>query len=267
METEFKRLFFGIEVAAPWPHELPVGRIIEEPHRHLTMAFLGKADYTQLKEALKTFPVPSFKVGFVGKFDQCLFLPPKHPRVVAWHMQWFEEATSIIRFYESVIHWLQKNGFAPDLRHSFSPHVTLARSPFNEKVWREKFVPLPFLLKDVHLYESLGSSKYQSLWNLTLIAPFEEIEHTADIAFKIWGDTFDHLFQHAQVALAFIFPPALPFLSQEKGFTALEDVIIALNNVVSFVDSEIGCPFKAVSFHSQLEKKDNIYCWEMIIDV
>ncbi len=41
MEEE-KRLFFGAEVSAPWPKELPQGRVLEEKARHLTLAFLGE---------------------------------------------------------------------------------------------------------------------------------------------------------------------------------------------------------------------------------
>lgn len=262
-----KRLFFGIEVKAPWPSKFPVGRILEEEHRHLTLAFLGHIDYSQLLEVFASFPAPSFKVGFVGKFDQCLFLPPKHPRVVAWHIAWFEENSAFTRFYDALTHWLQKSGFSLDLHHDFTPHLTISRSPFNKKAWRKTFTPLPCLLKDIHLYESLGHSKYQSLWSYPLFPPFEEIDHTADIAFHVYGETLDQLFQNAQVALAFTFPLFLDFFSQKKGFTSLEEIVIGLNNVVSYADKEIGCPFKAVSFHGQIKKIDHALQWEMIIDV
>lgn len=262
-----KRLFFGIEVKSPWPTEFPSGRIIEEPHRHLTLAFLGQIDYEKLQNILPSFPTPSFKVGIVGKFDQCLFLPPKHPRVVAWRIEWLKGNNPLTSFYKLFVQWLQKEGFKPDLRHEFSPHVTLCRAPFSEKTWNKHFTPLPFSLKDIHLYESLGNSKYQSLWNYPLLPPFQEIEHTADIAFQVYGESYEHLFQNAQVALAFHFPPLLAFFSREGILNCLEDVIMALNHVIYSADKEIGCPFKAVSFHSDLQKKENILLWEMIIDV
>lgn len=264
---QIKRLFFGIAVNAPWPEDLPHGRLLDEQHRHLTLAFLGNIDYTKLEEIRSDFPTPPFKVGFVAKFDQCLFLPPKHPRVVAWHIEWLEENKELVHFYEKVIKWLQENGLQPDLRHDFTPHVTLARSPFNEKVWRKNFHPLPLILKDIHLYESVGNLTYTPLWSFPILSPFEEMEHTADIAYLIRGETFEHLFQHAQIALAFNFPPLLPYLQKDKKISSLDEVIMELNHVVSYADQEVGCPFKAVSFHSHLETKENIMHWEMIIDV
>jgi len=267
MEPEHKRLFFGLEVQAPWPESLPHGRILDEKHRHLTLAFLGDTDWTKLKEALQTFPTPSFKVGFVGQFDQCLFLPPRHPRVVAWHVDFLEEDSPLITFYETLIVWLKEKGFSPDTRHNFTPHVTLARAPFNERVWQKKFTPLPLLLKDIHLYESVGHLKYESIWSSSLLAPFEEISHTADVAYWIRGENFDQLYRHAEVALATTFPQILPYLRKQNGIENLDDVIIALNELVAIVDQAISSPFKAVSFHSHLEEKENVLHWEMIVDV
>ena len=53
--------------------------------------------------------------------------------------------------------------------------------------WLDHFTPLPFFVKAIHLYQSLGNLQYQSLWESPLLSPFEELEHTADIAFLIRG--------------------------------------------------------------------------------
>lgn len=267
MQPDYKRLFFGMEAEAPWPDLFPFGRHLEESHRHLTLAFLGNADFSKLKEALLTFPPPPFKVGFGGQFDQCLFLPPKHPKCVAWHVDWLEESLSIELFHQTLNEWLDANGFPSDRKHPFNPHVTLARLPFNKKAWQKAFSPLPVMLKTLHLYESLGSSKYLPLWSYPLLAPFEEIEHTADIAYWIRGESYNQLFQHAQLALAFFFPSFLPFFSKGQTFTSIEAVIFALNEVVCHADREIGCPFKAISYHTEMAIKENVIHWEMIVDV
>lgn len=262
-----KRLFFGLEVHAPWPETLPAGRLLDEKHRHLTLAFLGNIEYGKLQEALQAFPHPPFKVGFVGQFDQCLFLPQRHPRVVAWHVDFFEEHAPLHSYYDTFLAWLEEKGFSPDRRHDFTPHVTLARAPFNERVWKHTFTPLPLLLTDIHLYESKGHLQYEPIWSFPLLAPFEEIAHTADVAYWIRGETYDQLYRHAEVALASTFPEILPFLSKRDGIDNLDDVIIALNELVAKVDQKISCPFKAVSFHSHLEEKEGVLHWEMIIDV
>jgi 2'-5' RNA ligase len=262
-----KRLFFGMGVKAPWPETLPYGRVIGEAHRHLTLAFLGNVDYAKMEEALISFPTLYFKVGFGAQFDQSLFLPPAHPRVVAWHLTWLEPHPEILSLYEILVKWLRERGFSPDLRQTFLPHVTVARAPFDQKKWRKVLLPLPVMVHDLNLYESLGNLTYAPLWNLPLLPPWEEMEHTADLAYRVRGKSFDQLFQHARLALSFHFPPFLKYSYSLHLRSSLEEVIIDLNHLVASVDREIGSPFKAVSFHSQLENREGILTWEMIVDV
>jgi 2'-5' RNA ligase len=266
-EEQRKRLFFGMEVRAPWPEKFPFGRLLDPEHRHLTLAFLGSVDYSQLEKALVRFPQPPFTLGFATQFDQSLFLPPRHPRVVAWHLHFFDREHELASFQKQLVDWLLAEGFKPDMRHSFTPHVTLCRAPFRERGWRARFVPIPALLQAIHLYESVGNLKYQPIWSYPLLPPFEEFEHTADIAYRIRGTSYDQLFIHAALALAFNFPPLLPFIQHQTGLNGLEDVIMALNHIVGHADGEIGCPFKAVSFHSKTVMHNNFIEWEMIVDV
>lgn len=264
---EQKRLFFGLEILSPWAHELPKGRCLEESNRHLTLAFLGQTDYSGLEKHLDSFPKPP-EIGFAGRFDRCLFLPEKNPHVIAWHVQWQEQASFLTRFQQQLNAWLKESGFFPANSHrEFLPHVTICRQPFAQKEWKEQFRPLPLITGNIHLYESLGNLHYQPCWTYPITLPFEEIEHTADIAFLIHGISFQQLHSHAQIALAFKFPNILPYLSTPKENILLEDIVIDLNNSISRADQEIGSPLKAVSFHDKLTKKDNILTWEMIVDV
>lgn len=269
MDQEEKRLFFGLEIDAPWPDKLPHGRLLDAEHRHITLAFLGRANYLQLQKHLSDFPTPPFKVGFVGKFDECLFLPPKHPHVVAWHITWGERAQALVEFQKGLLKWLLYYGFNPDTRHEeWLPHLSLSREPFNQKEWQKAFHPLPLMTKNIHLYESIGNLKYQSLWKFSFIPPFEELEHTADIAFRINAENIGQLHQHALFALAFKDPHLLSFFSDIPEKNELNDIIIHLNEIVAVADQEFGCPFKAVSFHGELKQNDNnLLQWDMIVDV
>jgi len=44
----------------------------------------------------------------------------------------------------------------------------------------------------------------------------------------------------------------------------LNEIVYALNAMIARADSEIGCPFKAVSFHGTENQTNE---WEMIVDV
>jgi 2'-5' RNA ligase len=263
-----KRVFFGFEVAAPWPLEWPSGRIIAETSRHITLAFLGNAHTKELLSHIHTLPRPSFKVGIVGKCDQFLFLPDGHPRVVAYHVTWMENEQPLNQFQQQLSFWLIDHHFMPKHeKRPFLSHLTVARSPFNQKEWEQTFHELPVMIKGLHLYESIGNLSYRSLWNLSFLPAFEEFAHTADIAFHIRGENYPELFYHAQIALAFKFPSLLSFFSKEQK-TTIDEIIIALNEIVAVTDEKLGCPFKAISFHDKVTQDEKeILHWEMIVDV
>ncbi len=251
-------MFFGAEVCAPWPHT-PRGRMIAEGQRHLTLAFLGTASFDALQPLLLHFPRPTFSIGPVGKCDRLLFIPEEHPRAAAYHVEWFHgDLTSL---YAALQTWLSLK----DTR-AFLPHVTVARSPFDKAEWQAGFQEFPLLIRAIHLYESTGQLNYEPLWTYPLILPFEELEHTADIAFVIRGEDLNALFAHAQTALSFKFPQFLPYFSKTIPKT-LDALITALNQGISIADREVGCPFKAVSFHGEILQKESLLHWEMIVDV
>jgi 2'-5' RNA ligase len=266
MDAEQKRLFFGFEVSAPWPIELPHGKLLKEADRHMTLAFLGQMDYSSLMDKISLLPPLPFKVGLSGQFDKCLFLPEKHPHVVAWHMDWLGEEALINAYHQHFVQWLKNEGFNHDTRE-LMPHMTLCRTPFNVKQWEKSFLKLPFFLKNLHLYESLGHSNYSSCWSYPCLPSFEEIDHTADIAFLIHGEHLAQLHKNALIALAFKFPLLLEFHPSNKDFNSLDEIIISLNAVVAKADEAFGCPFKAISFHGEMKENENCLSWEMIVDV
>lgn len=250
-------MFFGAQVLAPWPEQFPKGRIIPEVGRHCTLAFLGEIDMPT------GLPLPSFRVGAVGKLDALLFLPENEPHVVAWHLHEF--GGKLASYEESLSHWVEARHYPID-RRPFQPHVTIARTPFDKGEWKAAFHELPCMINAIHLYESLPNLNYIPRATHSLIPAFQEIEHTADIAFHIAGETLSELYTHAQVALAFHCPHLLTYF-ERKPIHSLDDMIIALNALTTRADSEIGCPFKAISFHGDVVEKDGILKWEMIVDV
>jgi 2'-5' RNA ligase len=268
MEREANSLFFGIEAVAPWPHSFPKGRLIHEGERHATLAFLGKVDWSKLSPLLSSFPKPEFKVGLAGIFDKTLFLPKRHPHVVSWHIEFFETLVALVNYQKQICNWLIGIGFPPHSHEDgWLPHVTLARQHFDLEAWKAAFTTLPVFFNAIHLYESVGNLRYTSLWSFPLPFPWTEIEHTADIAFIIRGQTLQQIYRHALLALAFKFPQLLSHLPVSIDPTSLDDVIILLNEAISLADQAVGCPFKAVSFHGELENFENILYWEMIVDV
>jgi 2'-5' RNA ligase len=264
-DTDEKRLFFGAQITAAWPQELPSGRIIDEEMRHITLAFLGDNDFLTLEKKLDRAPLPPFSIGMAGVGFELLFLPKEQPRVVALNINWLEDPHPIYSFQRNLSQWLEESGYKLK-KHSFMPHITIARAPFEQEQWKSRFEPVPFFLSAIHLYESLGNLNYQSLWKVPLIVPFTEIDHTADIAFIVRATSMQQLFIHAQLALFFVFPPLSQFYTP-SGTETLDEIIIELNRMIALADAEEGCPFKAVSFHGSVVKRDDLFTWEMIVDV
>jgi RNA 2',3'-cyclic 3'-phosphodiesterase len=269
MHENKKRVFFGVDVKAPWPDTLPHGRLLAPEDRHATLAFLGEVSHDfLLQELQKNFPTPSFKVGIVGHFSKCLFLPPRHPNVVAWEVEWMDPSQPLLDFRQKLLEWLRARDYHPkEHEGEWLCHVTLCRKPFHIEDWKKSFRPLPLAIHGIHLYESLGHSSYKSIWSYALIAPFQEIEHTADIAFLIHGENLKQIHQHAQSALAFRFPALIPFMQSNDPLENHDDIIMSLNTMIAQADAAIGCPFKAISFHGQIEPKNSVLQWEMIVDV
>lgn len=267
MNKEIKRLFFAMEVHAPWPAKLPSGRLLDESHCHLTLAFLGNIPYSPLHNQLETFPKPPMRISVVGHFDSCLTLPPRHPHVVAWHARWLDENTPVADFQKTLMDWLISLDYSLDTR-LWKPHVTICRQPFNSQAWMKAFVPLPFYTGSIHLYESTGNLQYIPIWSYPIKPPFEEIDHTADMAFIIRGETVHQLYQNAFTALAFKAPEFLNFFEPNPLLNTFDDLVIALNGILASVDRAVGCSMKAVSFHgSIMVLQDSSLQWEMIVDV
>jgi RNA 2',3'-cyclic 3'-phosphodiesterase len=172
MEVSNKRMFFGLEASAPWPQTFPKGRLIEASARHATLAFLGSVNWARLFPLLEEIPKPLFKAGLAAVFDQLLFLPPRHPNVVSLHVDFLENTELVQAYQNELCVWLLENKFTPHKNEQgWLPHVTLARQPFDEASWKERFTPLPVVFRGLSLYESLGNSRYQVLWNFPLPLP------------------------------------------------------------------------------------------------
>lgn len=263
-----KRLFWGLEVKAPWPLKYPPGRILDFSHRHLTLAFIGEEDEFKIMNALARLPPPSFKVGFSGKFNRCVFLPAKHPHVVAWQILWWGVMDKLERYRKDLIQWHKSLLIHLDEKKSFLPHVTIARDPHNYKEWGNAFIPLPLITRNVYLFESLGHSQYKPLFTYPIKAPFEEFDHTADLAYLIRGENLGEIFYNAYAALAFKFPALLKVSIEISEFSSLNDIILYLNRIIGKADEREGSPFKAVSHHGTINlDEEGLLTWEMIVDV
>jgi hypothetical protein len=237
-----KRLFIGLQAEAPWPDTYPKGRLLEEKDRHLTLKFLGPIEENAIEtlwKGVKSLPT----VGFGGVFDKPFFTT----HTAGWHVQ-------LPPSFDTYID-----------DSSFLPHVTCARGPFRFQEWEKAFSPLPVLFYRLHLYESLGFSKYAPLKTQEALPPFEEIEHTADIAFLVRGCTPHEIYWHAKLALSFRDPHLL--LTPHLNPSSLEDLIAALNGHIQECDRTFGTPFKAVSYHGSLVPSEGHLAWEMIVDV
>lgn len=265
-----RTLFYGLEVSAPWPSSYPKARLIPEESRHQTLVFLGPLP-EERRAALLEFPLRislEMPLAPAGYFDSILFLPERgeSPRVVAFHPRILSSSRGLLSLASRLQEELALRGCAPEKR-PFLPHISVARAPFSQEDWQASFTPLPFLFTALHLYESVGELQYHPLTTVPLMAPFEEIEHTADVAFIVRGSDLKQLALHAQLALAFLFPPALEMFDETPEVKELVDLVQLLNKKIFAIDRKFGSPFKAVSHAGHLREEKGIFSWEMIVDV
>ena len=258
---DYKRLFIGFKIEAPWP-DFPRGRILHSEHRHLTVAFLGDCNRLPSRDEIIE---PSFLIGLTGVLNKIVFLPPHSSRVVAYHLEFLEHKNLFFQYQKDLVNGLIKNGFRQQEKKDFLAHVTIARGDFSKEDWLENFEPLPCFLSNLCLYESLGNSEYKIEWQKEILPPFDVIEHTADIAFKIRGKSIQDLYLHAFLALCFYDPQMIEFYSF-KDVKTVEEIVQVLNLQIAKIDSERGSPFKAVSYHGEIIK-NQFWEWEMIVDV
>lgn len=252
-----KRLFFAAPVQAAWPEDLPQGRILDEKVRHITIAFLGLVPVPGLAE------IPDIRFTFAPAGFCRKWALLKH--VAAAEPEWLTGKDSFFRFHDELKSWLLSKDYPVDPR-PFYPHITAARTPLDRKTWEKTPCRVPFFLSGIYLYESLGNHTYVPLWGQKLIPPFEEIEHTADIAFNLQAPDLKSLFAHAQLALAFKFPQLVSYM-QTQEIASLDELISRLNGMIAEADRAVGCPFKAVSYYGHLTKQQDGVKWTMIVDV
>ena len=163
-----------------WPEKLPPGRVIEEESRHITFLFIGE------HAPLQGIPTPPFKVGFAGYFDKCLVF---HHDLIAWRANLGDQ--NLVPYQKELADWLKV-----ELKDTIL-HATLCRKATHIQEWKECFHPLPFQSTSFHLFESLGFSRYRSLWQFDLPPPFVEVPHTADLAFLVRAESIEKLLWNA----------------------------------------------------------------------
>lgn len=250
----------GFQIEAPWPEEMPKGQIIPENQRYLKIAELPDFSDLSLKQ-LNVF-APKRHLGGVGVFDSSSFFSSDQPQEIDWKVH----SEEFLTFQNRLLEELRTLPLRVETLNY--PSLLICCSPSNPVEWQEAFIPLPFKTKTLHLYEQKGPCDFHSHWSFSFISPFEEKEHTADMAFNVYGENLQEIYRHAFIALAFKMPELLPFFIPLPHIHHLDDIIIALNQSVSAADAAMGCPLKAVSFHGDLVHLDPLTLqWEMIVDV
>lgn len=262
-----KRLFVALRIEAPWPEELPRGRVIAPDVRHLTLSFLGQQEEERILSLMPGMPPYPLPLGAAGHFDKCLFLPHGHPRVVSWRLDLGDQEKPLSDYAHAVQEFFRSQGIEVEHRNTWLPHATIAREPFFSEDWEKSFTPLPFAITGCTLFESQGNLHYEPLWQMLFVHPFEKLPHTADIGFLVRGQTYEQLYRNARIALAFEYPPMLAYKANGPAPQSVEDVVRALNQLVTAMDVATGSPFKAVSYHGQAKQMGTYMEWEMIVDV
>lgn len=251
-----KSLFIGLRALLP-PLCLPKGRYLEPSDLHLTLSFLGNKDAEATLKILSSFDFKWSGFAPLGICEKILFLG----EVAAFDCAIITKQERVNQIKKE----LDTLFSLTDLK-SFIPHITLARKPFDQKQWEKFSQKTPAIFTHLHLYQSLGFSKYAPLFTLDFPLPFEEVHHTADYAYHVYGETFTTLYLHAIYAISYKFPSLFPFAAF-KDCSDIDQVIFELNRWISTADITIGSELKAVSYHHDITFDHGIMRWEMILDV
>ena len=249
-------LFLGLEAVLPSLPELG-GRAIKREFLHLTLLFFGKVKEGELIEKLKISPIPSFKICPAAKSSRILHLS----HVLALDIEFMNKSDLLFQWKNSLEFFFSYKESRPYL-----PHVTITRQSDRSLADQSLLFPIPCYFKNLHLYQGLGNSEYSVLWTHPFSPIFEPLDHTADYGFVIFGESYNDLYLHALMALSDDYHALRPHLHQVEC-AQIEDVIIHLNKVLSFVDQEVGIGIKAVSFHAKISESNGILKWEMIVDI
>jgi len=265
-EKKTNRLFIGASVVAVWPDKFLSNEIIKEENRHFTILFFGGQDQ-DAKNILMNFPKPESILSPTGVFSNYVGLPKRSPHLVAMEGK-IITGMNIEDYRNNISRWseMQKIDFKKPKR-PFYPHLTICRKHPDIFKWESSKIKIPFYIDGINLYQSLGKSEYERLKTYPLVPAFEQIHHTADIAFLIRGESLQSIFINAQIALAFTYPDILDFLKTDVEISSQDQIVMKLNKVISNIDIEVGCPFKAVSFHGSFTQQLGYTQWEMIVDV
>ena len=258
---DLKRLFFGFEVHAPWPDNLPDSRSLKAKHRHLTLVFLGNTSYKKIRSLIPQLPKPSFRVGAFGICDSSLFLPHRDPKVVTWHVEPFGEDV-LASYQKELSEFLEGEGYPIDKR-KFLKHITLGRSPFKKSEWKKHFRPLPVYFHHLHLYESSQGLVYEPIWSHDLLPPFEKVKSGSQVIFKLYGETLQKMICSAQIALCFEHPELTPYLNADFELSHLEEGEKMLNQMLENGSKEVNISFKKVRFEGEMTPYKDVNALEL----
>ncbi len=251
-----RRLFFGMSIGAPWPKDLPEGRMIAPQYRHITLAFLGHVEYEPLKNVLPNLPIPNFSIAPVGLCDEFLFFPKHHPKVVVWQATQLGQ-NKLAVYQKTLTDFLRAHEYKLD-RRVFLPHITIARQPFKLGQWKKCFQALPFYCPSVCLYESVGQLRYEVLWQQRLTPPFKKIMAEDYIEFQIYGENMLEVCLNAQCALAFEYPKHLDLLEMHTIPEDFESLAKKLNAFILKLKKAQALPFNSISVQTNAEGETHL---------
>lgn len=251
--------FFGFEIHSPFIEVFSYNKIGEKGSPFLPFLSFEETIFQKVCALLDYVPHPFFQVGPVALLETCFLLRNRTLENLTLQIRRF--GVDLIQPYQKLLHtYFIQEGCQPD-RVPLTQSIVCKPVSFLQKS-RTNGEQFPLYLLKLHLYKRCEEERYISIWTRPLLPPFKEVKQGN---FILYGENFQQIFLHAQIALSFKFPAFTPFIDDTYQVRNLHDGGVRLLTLIYKACDVIKMPIKKAIFPDYGAKEQGLLKWELSV--